>query len=281
MRHSKGSMLKRAMTMLTVLTLIPICGFTVRKENCKYCDVPILMYHSVTKINCNDYVISPAAFRADLQYLKDKGYRTVFVRDVIRFATGEGTLPDKPIVLTFDDGFYNNYASVLPLLEEFDAVATFCIVGRYSEKEEGATKRSTVYSYMAPAEIAAAVQTGRVELANHTYDMHCIKNGRKGVRKRPSESVETYTELLTRDVKKNEEVLSVANVKPEVFAYPFGSYSRETPGILGSLGYKAALTSEQGVNRVIQCKIAYPLQLKRFNRPSKYSTEAFFSKIFK
>ena len=281
MRHSKSSMLKRAMTILAVLTLIPVCGFTVRNEQCKCCDVPILMYHSVTKVNCNDYVLSPAAFRADLQYLTDKGYHTVFVRDVIRFAAGEGILPEKPIVLTFDDGFYNNYATVLPLLEEFDAVATFCIVGSYSEKERGETKRSTVYSYMAPAEIAAAVRTGRVELANHTYDMHCIKNGRKGVRKRPSESVEAYAELFSSDVKKNENLLSAANVKPEVFAYPYGCYSRETPGILADLGYKAVLTCEQGINRITQNKIAYPLQLKRFNRPSKYSTEAFFGKVFK
>ena len=73
-------------------------------------DIPIVMYHSVLKDEKyhGKYVISPAELENDILYLKEQGYTTIFMEDLINYTKG-GELPEKPIMLTFDDGYYNNY----------------------------------------------------------------------------------------------------------------------------------------------------------------------------
>ena len=257
----------------------PAAGFTRRAE--APVRVPIVMYHSITNVRNNDYALSPAKLRADLDYLSAHGYKTVFVRDLIRYAEGTGELPEKPVVLSFDDGFYNNYSSVLPILEAYDAVAVFCLVGRYAEKEANEKKRSTVYSYMNLTEIRALALSGRAEFGNHTFDMHSYKNGRKGVRKNAGETAAEYAKILTEDVKRNEALFGQIGIRFSLFAYPFGFYSKETPGILQSLGYKAILTCAGGINEIRRGGTEALLSLKRYNRPSKYTTEYFFEQVFK
>lgn len=257
----------------------PAAGFTRRAE--APVRVPIVMYHSITNVRNNDYALSPAKLRADLDYLSAHGYKTVFVRDLIRYAEGTGELPEKPVVLSFDDGFYNNYSSVLPILEAYDAVAVFCLVGRYAEKEANEKKRSTVYSYMNLTEIRALAQSGRAEFGNHTFDMHSYKNGRKGVRKNAGETAAEYAKILTEDVKRNETLFGQIGIRFSLFAYPFGFYSKETPGILQSLGYKAILTCAGGINEIRHGGTEALLALKRYNRPSKYTTEYFFEQVIK
>ena len=75
----------------------------------------------------------------DFQYLKEQGYTAVLPDDLIAYANGEGQLPPKPILITFDDGYYNNYSYAFPLLKKYDMKAVISIVGnfteQYSEKE--------------------------------------------------------------------------------------------------------------------------------------------------
>ena len=66
-------------------------------------------------------MLSPAQFESDLKYLKENGYHTVVVQDLIDYVEKGVPLPEKPVMLTFDDGYYNNYYYAFPLLEEYDA----------------------------------------------------------------------------------------------------------------------------------------------------------------
>lgn len=274
-------MRKRVFILLAITAgVLPFFGFIKPTEEAPV-DVPIVMYHSVTNINCNDYALSPEKLRADLDYLSAHGYRTVFIRDVVAYVEGKGDLPEKPIVLSFDDGFYNNYSSVLPILNEYDAVAVFCLVGKYAAKEQGATKRSKSYSYMNLDEVRAMNESGRAEFGNHTFDMHSYKNGRKGVRKNKNESEEEYRKAISDDARRNEELFSQSGIRFGLYAYPYGFYSKETPGILSSLGYKAILTCTGGINRIRRGDKSALLHLKRYNRPSKYTSEYFFKNVFK
>ncbi len=70
-------------------------------------ELPIIMYHGLTKnpSKVNAYVIPISSFEEDLKYLKENGYTTVLMEDVINYVDGNEALPEKPIVLTFDDGF--------------------------------------------------------------------------------------------------------------------------------------------------------------------------------
>ena len=82
--------------------------------------VPILEYHMVDTQEDEDshpYNVPPEAFAAQLDYLQREGYTTITLLDYLRAKKGKQQLPAKPIILTFDDGYEDNYTQMLPLLE--------------------------------------------------------------------------------------------------------------------------------------------------------------------
>ena len=95
--------------------------------------LPVIMYHSITETASSDYQITPELFENDLCYLKLQGYETVSAAQLYAYTEGKGDLPAHPVMLTFDDGFYNNLSIVLPLLEQYDMCAVVSIVGEYTE----------------------------------------------------------------------------------------------------------------------------------------------------
>ena len=69
--------------------------------------LPIVMYHGLSEDPAawGDYVISPAQFEADLRYLREQGYTTVTVADLLAYVDEGTALPERPVMLTFDDGY--------------------------------------------------------------------------------------------------------------------------------------------------------------------------------
>lgn len=224
-------------------------------------------------------MLSPDSLRSDFAYLKGKGYTAVFVREIVDFCDGKGDLPEKPVVLTFDDGFYNNLYYALPIAQAAGMKICVGIVGSYVQKEEGEKKRSPVYSYLNKEELRVMAQSGAVEFMNHTYDMH-RSAPRKGVRRKCGESVEDYAQALTADSEKCRAlVFSATDRKMNVFAYPFGCYSADTARILNALGYRAALTCKGGINTFRKGSTDGLQSIMRYNRSGNESTEAFFRRI--
>ena len=134
---------------LIVLLLLPalavFCIFRVMIDNAintfypeKGITLPVIMYHSLLKdpARSGKYILPPDVLREDLQYLKGKGYQTVTMNEVIGYVSGEGILPEKPVLITFDDGFYNNLTYLLSILEEYDAKAVLSVVGEYADLTE-------------------------------------------------------------------------------------------------------------------------------------------------
>ncbi|MCI8413096.1 MAG: polysaccharide deacetylase family protein [Clostridia bacterium] len=241
--------------------------------------VPVVMYHSVCKTNVGEFVISPDGLRRDFKYFRDKGYTAVFVRDIVAFCDGKKNLPEKPIVITFDDGFYNNAYYALGIAEEFGMKITVSVVGSYVKKEEKEKKRSPVYSYLNYDDMRRMQQSGWVEFCNHTYDMHRT-SPRKGVRRAKGESASEYEKTLTADSEKCRKLIkSACGVSPDVFTYPFGCYSNETGKILAKLGYRAVMTCKGGINVFSKGSAAGLDCIMRYNRPGKADTKAFFAKI--
>ena len=86
--------------------------------------MPILMYHDVTE-NCapDEYTVLTSQLEADLYALRAIGWETVTLTDVIQYVYVDGSLPEKPILLVFDDGYQSILTHVIPLLEKHDAHA--------------------------------------------------------------------------------------------------------------------------------------------------------------
>lgn len=243
--------------------------------------VPILMYHSVLDHakRGEPYIVSTQLFREDMLYLRQNGYTSVFVSDLVDYVYRGTPLPQKPVVITFDDGFLNNLTTALPVLEELDFKATVSVIGVHSEKYSQTVDTNPAYAHLTWEDIRTLAASGRIEIGNHTYDMH--KNGnRKGCRKKPGESEAQYRAALKGDLEKLQQTLQTkAGVVPKVMAYPFGFYSAEGLPVLKALGVKAALTCEEKVNRLSPNNPDGLYTLGRFNRAGTISTAVFMKKL--
>lgn len=213
-------------------------------------NVPILMYHLVLEgSKGNKYIVSPSELESDLIYLRDNGYTTVVMQDLINYVYDGVDLPEKPVVLTFDDGYYNNYVYAYPLLKKYDSKAVISIVGAYTDLYSETPDTHVNYAHLSWDNVKEMADSGYVEIQNHTYDLHSLDKGRSGSKKNSNESEQEYEKMLRSDVGKlQEKCLEKLGKAPDTFTYPFGLVSDESLDIIRSLGFKASLSCEEGLN---------------------------------
>lgn len=274
--------LSRILIFLILLVILLAIGISITIANSEeYIEVPIIMYHSILKdpSRSNKYTVTPTVLEEDLKYIKDKGYTTVTITDLISYVYDNKPLPEKPIVLTFDDGHYNNYGYLFPLLEKYDMKAVISIVGSYTDKFTETDEANLNYSYLRWKDIKELMDTGRIEFQNHTYNLHSNTGKRIGTKKIKGETDEHYKNVLEEDILKlQQEFKENTNYIPQCFTYPFGGISNASLDIIKELGFKASLSCEQGINKLTKNPNSLYL-LKRYNRPSYISTYNFFQKI--
>ena len=244
--------------------------------------VLIVMYHSILKDAKSNqkYIISSGQFEQDIEHLKDNGFEFVTFTDLINYVkTEEASLPSKPVVITFDDGFYNNYEYAYPIMKKLDAPFVISVVGEFSDGVKEDEKLNVNYSYLPWEAIREMNESGLVEIQNHSYNMHNLNKGRRGAKKAWGESYEAYEKVLAKDVMKMQELLTErSGVMPNTFTYPFGEQCRESEEILKKLGFEATVSAFEGISRVEKGNPESLFTLLRYNRPGGKSSEAFFKK---
>ena len=242
--------------------------------------LPIIMYHSILKDKKlqNDYTIPPTLFENDLKYLTDNGYTTVTVEDLINYVYHGRDLPDKCIMLTFDDGYYNNYYYAFPLLKKYKCKAVISPIASMTEKFTQTQDISVTYGHISDDNIREMVNSGYVEIQNHSYDMHTL-TPRKGVSKKRGESAEDYKNTVTNDITKAQNYLeNVTGKKPSCFVYPFGAKSEGTEEIVRELGFVCTMTCTEEPNVITRDKESL-FELGRYRRDGKESMEKLMKSI--
>lgn len=243
-------------------------------------DMPIIMYHSVLKDTdlSGKYIVTPDTLKNDINFLKNKGYTFVSAQELIDYTNGTSKLPDKPVMLTFDDGFYNNYGYVMPILSEYDAKAVISVVGSYTDEYSKSNIANMTYGYVRWSEVYDMFIDKRVEVGNHSYDFHSNNHGRNGSKRNSGESEDAYRNIFVDDTQKAQErFMTKTGFAPIIYTYPFGAYSEETTDMLKSMGFKMSLTCNEGINHITDADSLF--MLKRYNRPSGISTADFFVKM--
>lgn len=273
---------------ITSIVLIFLCSFVyflpmiTKAEEKEGISVPIIMYHQVSKKeSCRGkYTVTYDEFKKDMLYLKEKGYNTINMTDLIEFVNGKGTLPDKPIIITLDDGFESVYAYVYPILKELDMCAVASVVGEYATFFTENPDHNLTYSYMDWDEISELVKTDVIEIQNHSYDLHKSSGNRHGIAKKKDENVASYNSEVGADIMKMQNVMKEnTGYIPNTLTLPFGAYKKETIELAKSLGFDAILLCEEKVNKITQGDTEILYRLGRFNRPSHISSERFFADI--
>ena len=213
-----------------VLTAAPPEGF------------PILEYHMVTENphpDAKPYVVPPEDFAEQLDYLVEEGYTTITPQDYARARKGKQQLPEKPIILSFDDGYEDNWRVVLPMLEERGMKAVFYMVTNSIGKP----------GYLTWDNLFDMERSG-MEIGSHTAN---------------------HLPLTTLSPEKQREELRLSKLMLEwkgmktiySFSYPNGSYNAGVVTMLAEEEYLTAVTGEAGLNTLE----TNPYLLRRVNIP--------------
>lgn len=278
---------RKRLSLATVLAfLLAICLFCCRPthETVAAQDgvlLPIVMYHGLhpdTKKQ-GDYVISPTLFEDDLRFLTQNGYTTVTIEQLIAYTKG-GTLPEKPVLLTFDDGYLNNHLYGTPLLQTYGCQAVLSPIVSETVRYSALNDRSPAYAQVTWNDLRTMRDTGCWDIQNHTYALHTYTD-RNGSSRLPFESLEAYATVLQADIGQAQTLLQrEVNITPRAFAYPFGAIGKGEREILQDMGFAVTLTCTEQHNTVTR-EAECLLDMGRFRRRNRMSAREFFTHVVK
>lgn len=240
--------------------------------------LPIVMYHALLRDpgRQNKYVISPELFEDDLKYLSARGYTPVFMKEVIDYVNNGGDLPRKPVVLTFDDGYFNNYYYAFPLLKKYNMKAVISIVGKMTDDFTNHPDENPNYSHVTWDHVLEMHLSGYWEIQNHSYNCHSYDK-RNGVSQVSTETKKEYRSFLMSDLMHlQNKIAYVTGVAPNTFTYPFGAFNENTDAILKEIGFAATLSCTEGVSTITRGEPECLYKLKRHLRPPDKQPEEFF-----
>jgi peptidoglycan/xylan/chitin deacetylase (PgdA/CDA1 family) len=239
-------------------------------DGLKRVKLPVLMYHSV--LNSEDkqgkYVIPAWLFEADLKYLSSNGYTSVTPDEVIAYVENGAPLPEKPVMLTFDDGHYNCYYYCDSLLKKYNMKAVMFVIGMFSERSRAEGLINPSYSYVTPVVIGEMSAGGVWDIQSHCNEMHKYGAGeRLGMSRLPGESEEHYETAIRADITWISEYIErYIGRAPVAFAYPFGATDELAERVLCELGYKLTVCSYEGVSEVIRGDLSSLRLMRRIPR---------------
>ena len=215
--------------------------------------VPVIMYHNIMKENKKNsrFIITDKQFEEDLKYLKENGYETIVMQDLINYVYNDTPLPEKPIMLTFDDGYYNNYVYAYPMLKNYGFKGVLSIIGYYTDMYTENGEQNENYSHVTWKDVNEMLNSGVFEFQNHSYNLHTLNNGRNGSKKKKGESKEAYKKTLTEDLTTLQNEFTKHTGKSlTTYTYPFGSVSNDSFDIIKEIGFKGSFSCESGVNTI-------------------------------
>ena len=198
-----------------------------------------LNYHDIVTANSaksslNSMDVSVDHFEEHLAWLKRNDYKIVSVQSVLDAAAGKNSIPDKAVLLTFDDGYQSFYTRVFPLLKKYHYPATVALIGTWMDGIE--TPGNQLLTWR---QVREMVKSGLVEIASHTYDLHksAVANPQGDSQAATVtrlydmttgryETEEQYRERIHLALMKSAEfIFQHAGVWPRVMVWPYGEYN--------------------------------------------------------
>ena len=125
------SCIKKILCLLAICIAILAISFGVMwglSTDYKIYGVPVLNYHQVNDEKHSALTLHVDQFREQMEYIHNQGYNTITLAQLYDYLENGTELPNKPIVITFDDGYVDNYKNVLPILKEYNMKATLFMI---------------------------------------------------------------------------------------------------------------------------------------------------------
>lgn len=184
--------------------------------------IPVLAYHRVGYTKDN-FTVTPERLDDDFRILQDEGYCTISLEHFQNFLDGRNIdMPDKPLLITFDDGYLDNYQNAYPILKRRGMIATFFII----------TDMLWTNERMSPQCIVEMAQGG-MSFGSHTATHRLLG--------------ELAWDDIKAEVVNSKVVLeSVLGRTVNAIAYPLGSYNKNVIMVADNAGYKTGFTVREG-----------------------------------
>ena len=223
-------------------------------------DVPVLMWHNLAEESSGDMTISVDTFRAQIEALHEAGFKTVSLQQLYDYVHFGTELPEKPIVLTFDDGYFSNYEYAYPILQEYDMQATIFAIGVSVGKDTYKDTAHAMTPHFGVDEAREMVASGLISVQSHTYDMHQwppFEDGNAQVRETllpfDGETDADYEAAVEADFAESRDLLeSITGEAVNALAFPEGAYVTLTQDALRNAGAELTFTTVRAVNTVVK-----------------------------
>lgn len=220
--------------------------------------LPIIKLHHFVENGeaCNDETITRGKFEQVMDKLEEYGYTTISAAQLIAWRNGSGKLPEKPVMLSLDDGYRSNYSIAYPIIHDHKGKAIVATVGWSIGRKTYLNGIDSIFPHFSWSEAAVMMSDGGLEICSHTYNMHGPSekaggDGYYGMGKRAGETDDEYYARLLEDFSTMESLIK-ENVgrTSGVFVYPYGKYDRTSEKVLDELGIPISLITVEGMNHL-------------------------------
>ncbi|MHA3080077.1 poly-beta-1,6-N-acetyl-D-glucosamine N-deacetylase PgaB [Acinetobacter sp. ANC 5502] len=228
----------------------------------------VIGYHEVTddkEALIPMYSVSTARFEEQVRWLQKSGFHFISVDQLLKAHQGKTVLPEKPVLLTVDDGYENFYTNVYPFVKANKIPIVLAVVGSWLEPKAGEMvnfgddkiPRSKIVTWPQLKEMS---KSGYVEIASHSYDLHHGILGNPQGNSEPAATTRlydtktktyegdgAYAKRIYDDLKKNNDLIKAHGIpSPRVMVWPYGRYNLETVRIAKGLGMPITVSLDDG-----------------------------------
>lgn len=211
--------------------------------------VPVLLYHHLDPATegRDGAIISVEAFAAQMAWLREHGFTAITTAELADWLDGKGELPPRPVLITFDDGYYSNYEYAYPLLRDNGLRAALFVVTTTLGVD-------TAFAHVTYEDLREMAEAGVFEPQIHSYDGHRLVDGEPVLLSWTSEELQADLDLFLAGF------AEAGLPTPIAYAYPFGAYSEQTLEVMRDNGIRLGLTTRPGLVE----RDTDPLQLPRY-----------------
>ncbi|MEW6171239.1 MAG: poly-beta-1,6-N-acetyl-D-glucosamine N-deacetylase PgaB, partial [Candidatus Omnitrophota bacterium] len=223
--------------------------------------VLILCYHDIPKdVVLNDYSVDRNSFVQQIEYLRTHGYYFVSLEDIVKASKNQKELPEKAVLLTFDDAYLSFYEFVYPLLKLYNYPCVLSVVTNWIDNPPKALKEKLM-NWDQIKEVSAS---GLVEIASHSCNLH------RGVlynpqgndnwaatsrifypQKKTYETKEDFRKRIAQDLHLSKNILRQKTGKNiRTITWPYGRYNQIGTEEARKLGFYVMLCLEDELTRV-------------------------------
>ena len=213
--------MKKFTSALFVLVLLATLSPCRAEETLPASGVPVLMYHSISSKYDPNFCVPAKEFEQEMRYLRENNYHSVSPTELRAALAGDAPLPENPVLITFDDGFGDNYVAAWPILKKYGFRATFFIV----------TGEVGSYSIDWP-------QLRELADAGNTIGSHTVRHCDLTKLSEAQQRAEIFNSKAALEKQLSTPVTA--------FCIPYGKYNKTTLRLLREAGYDISFTTNSG-----------------------------------